>query len=143
MYVRPSTGAQTSFLVANIQKLNFLKGDLVVTNTSGANVSYALSSLRYLNFTDLTLGTEKQLLAYPSFYVYPNPVSNILQLAGTDPLHPLNKIDIISLEGSLLMQQNQISNSTPQVEVSSLPQGFYLCKLTSDTSSQTIKFLKQ
>jgi hypothetical protein len=143
MYVKPTTGAQTSFLVADIQKLTFSNGDLVVTNTSGANNSFALSDLRYLNFADLTLGTEEQLLASPSFYAYPNPVSHILYLAGTDPLQQINKIEIISLEGRLLLQQNQNRNSTPQVAVSSLPQGLYLCKVTSDTSSQTIKFIKQ
>lgn len=143
MYVRPTTGAQASFIVANIQKIAFLNGDLVVTNTSGANFGYALSSLRYLYFTDLTLGTEEQLLVSPSFYVYPNPVDNVLHLAGNNSLQRINKIDIISLEGRLLMQQNQHSNSPPQVEVNSLPKGFYLCKITSDMNSQTIKFFKK
>lgn len=143
MYVRPTAGAQTSFVISDIQKLTFSNGDLVVTNTSGANNSFALSDLRYLNFADLTLGIENQLLSSPSLYVYPNPANNILYLAGINPLQRINKIDIISLEGRLLLQQKQNSNSSPQVVVSSLPQGLYLCKITSDTSSQTIKFLKQ
>jgi hypothetical protein len=142
MHVRSTTGAQTYFLVDDTQKLTFLNGDLVVTNTSGTNDIYSLSSLRYLNFTDFTMGTEKLLLASPSFYVFPNPVTNILYLAGNEPLQRIDKIDIISLEGRLLLQQNQRNNITPQVDLSKLPQGFYLCKVTSETSSQTIKILK-
>lgn len=143
MFVRPTAGAETSFVIADIQKLTFSNGDLVVTNTSGANNSFALSDLRYLNFADLTLGIEKELLVSPSFYVYPNPVTNILHLAGINPLQQINKIDIISLEGRLLLQQKLNSNSSPQVEVSSLPKGLYFCKVISDTSSQTIKFIKK
>ena len=143
MFVRPTAGVQTSFVIADIQKLTFSNGDLLVTNTSGANNSFSLFDLRYLNFADLTLGIENQLLSSPSFYVYPNPASNILYLAGINPQQRINKIDIISVEGRLLLQQNQIDNITPQADVSGIPRGLYLCKITSDTSSQTIKFLKQ
>ena len=57
MYVRPNTGAQSSYAIANIKNLTFSGGNLVVTNITGGNVTFPLSSNRYLNFTNLTLAT--------------------------------------------------------------------------------------
>jgi hypothetical protein len=57
MYVRPNTGAQSSYAIANIKNLTFSGGNLVVTNLTGANGTFPLSGNRYLNFTNLTLAT--------------------------------------------------------------------------------------
>ena len=138
MYVRPIIGAQTAYSVAIIQKLTFSGGNLVVTNSTGGNVTFALSDNRYLNFTDLTLGTTTQELIKNSFYVYPNPVTNVLNITNQDPNQTISHLEIISLEGRVVIAQN-----TPQVAVASLPQGIYFCRITSNNQTQTIKFLKQ
>ena len=78
-----------------------------------------------------------------SFCVYPNPVKNVLNLSGNIVGQLINSIEIISLEGQLILQQKQINNNAPQINVSLLPQGMYLCKITSGNFTQIIKFLKQ
>jgi hypothetical protein len=138
MYVRPISGTQTAYPVANIQKLTFSGGNLVVTNLTGANGTFPLSGNRYLNFTDLTLGIPTQELIKNSFYVYPNPVTTVLNITNQDPTQTITHLEIISLEGRVVLEQN-----TPQVAVASLPQGMYFCKITSNNQTQTIKFLKQ
>ena len=138
MYVRPITGTQTAYPVANIKKLTFSSGNLLVTNTIGVNGTFALSGLRYLNFTDLTLGTTTQELIKNSFYVYPNPVTTVLNISNEDPTQTITHLEIISLEGRVVIEQN-----TPQVAVASLPQGMYFCRITAKNQTQTIKFLKQ
>ncbi len=138
MYVRPISGLQTSYTIANIKKLTFFDGNLVVANTTGGDDTFPLSGNRYLNFTDLTLGTSTQELVKNSFYVFPNPVTNVLNITNQDPTQILSHLEIISLEGRVLMQQN-----TTQVAVTSLPQGMYFCRITTNNQTQTIKFLKQ
>ncbi|CAN1533283.1 Secretion system C-terminal sorting domain [Flavobacteriaceae bacterium] len=139
MYVRPNAGAQTAYTVANIKKLTFSNGNLVVTNLTGANGTFALSGNRYLNFTDLTLATTTHEVAKSSFYVYPNPVTNVLNITNEDPTQTISHLEIISLEGRVVIAQN-----TPQVSLAALPQGMYFCKITSKSNqTQTIKFLKQ
>ena len=138
MYVRPIVGAQEAYSVATIKNLTFSNGNLVVTNTNQANGTFALSSLRYLNFTDLILGTSIQELTKNSFYVYPNPVTNVLNITNQDPSQTISHLEIISLEGRVVLEQN-----TPQVAVASLPQGMYFCRITTNNQTQTIKFLKQ
>ncbi len=138
MYVRPITGAQASYPVANIQKLTFSNGSLVVTNTTGGNGTFNIYTNRYINFTDLTLGTTSHELEKNRFYVYPNPTATILNVANDDVTQSISHLEIISLEGRVLKEQN-----APQVEIASLPTGMYFCRITSNNKTQTIKFLKQ
>lgn len=138
MYVRPITGAKDAHSVATIKNLTFSNGNLVVTNLTGGNATFPLSGNRYLNFTDLTLGTTTQELVKKNFYVYPNPVTNVLNITNEDPTQTISHLEIISIEGRVVLAQN-----TPQVAVASLPQGMYFCRITSNNQTQTIKFLKQ
>jgi hypothetical protein len=89
-----------------------------------------------------TLDITEQQVEH-SFCAYPNPVKNVLNLSGTIVGQLINSIDIISLEGQLILQQKQINNSAPQINVSSLPQGIYLCKIKCGNATEIIKFLKQ
>ena len=142
MYVRPKIGTPSAYAVANIQKLTFSNGNLLVSNTAGANGTFALAGLQYLNFTDTTLGTTSDALANHRFYVYPNPASTVLNINTQDPSQIISHLEIISLEGRLLLEQNPLSTNTAKVVIASLPKGLYFCRITSNNQTQTIKFLK-
>ena len=142
MYVRPIFGNQSIYPVANIQKLTFENGNLLVTNTTGSNGLYALADNRYINFTDLTLGTINPIAVENRFYVYPNPSNQWLNIANTNSSQTPNFVEVISVEGKLLMQYNP-STANYQIDISTLPQGMYLCKIISGNQMQTLKFLKQ
>lgn len=138
MYVRPLVGSQTSYPVSNIQKLTFENGNLIVTNETGPNGTFPLADNRYINFTDLTLGTNNPAATESKFYLYPNPTANILNVVNDDASQTISNLEIISMEGRVLIKQN-----TPQVEIASLPTGMYFCRITSTNKTQTLKFLKQ
>ena len=143
MYVRPVLGIQTTYPVADIQKLTFDNGNMLVTNNIGANGTFALSGLRYVSFTDFNLGTTNPDFATNKFYAYPNPASHLLNISGSNAMQRVSQIEIVSLEGRLLMQQKPANILAPQVDISALPQGMYLCKITIGNQQQTLKFLKQ
>ena len=142
MYVRPVLGSQTSYPVADIQKLTFDNGNMLVTNNTGVSGSFAISGLRYVSFTDFNLATTNPELATNKFYAYPNPANHILNISGSNTIQRVDNIQILSLEGRLLMQQKP-ANDALQVDISALPQGMYLCKITNGNQQQTLKFLKQ
>ena len=142
MYVRPIIGSQTSYPVSNIQKLTFENGNLLVTNTTGSNGLYVLADNRYINFTDLTLGTNNPVATENNFYLYPNPSIHWLNIANVIQTQTPNLIEIISTEGKLLMHIFPTSPDS-QIDISSLSQGIYLCKITSNSKLQTLKFFKQ
>ena len=143
MFVRPIAGSQSTYPVADIQKLTFDNGNMIVTNNTGASGSFALSGLRYVSFTDFNLGTTNPELATNKFYAYPNPASHMLNISGSNAMQLVSQIEILSLEGRLLMQQKPSNTTATQVDISALPQGMYLCKITNGNQQQTVKFLKQ
>jgi hypothetical protein len=142
MFVQPITGSQTTYPVADIQKLTFENGDMLVTNNTGTNGTFTLSGLRYVSFTDFNLETTNPEMLTNKFYAYPNPASHILNISGSNTIQRVNQIQILSLEGRLLMQQKPANDLAPQVDISALPQGMYLCKITNGNQQQTLKFLK-
>jgi hypothetical protein len=143
MFVRPIAGSQTTYPVADIQKLTFDNGNMLVTNNTSASGSFALSALRYVSFTDFNLGTTNPALATSKFYAYPNPASHMLNISGSNAMQSVSQIEILSLEGRLLMQQKPANTTAHQVDISALPQGMYLCKITNGNQQETLKFLKQ
>ncbi len=143
MYVRPTNGTQTAYPITNIQKLTFSSDNLLVTPKNGSIGIHSLQSNKYINFTDLTLTTAEQQIEIANFYVYPNPVKDILNFSLRNKELLIVSIEIITLEGRLVLKQKQNNNSLTQTDVSKLPKGLYLCKITSNSSTQIIKFLKQ
>ena len=143
LYVRPVSGAQSAYVLANLRKLTFSGNNLVVMPTTGSNDTFALSGLRYFNFADLTLDMPTNTLAKNAFYVYPNPASANLYLSNIDATQVIDEIAIISMEGRLLFKQNPLPTQATQFNVAALPPGMYFCQIQSNKKIQTVKFLKQ
>jgi hypothetical protein len=143
MYVRPIAGAQSGYPVANIEKITFSGGNMLVTNSTGGNGTFALAGNRYINFTDLTLAIASNERANNRFYAYPNPVSSILHFGNDNPTQTMSQIIIYSLEGRMLIAKDIFAGNTPQIEVNQLPAGIYFCKIMAGNQTQTIRFLKQ
>lgn len=140
MDVRKGNGTQTNYALSSIKKLTFSAGSMVVSSTAGADASYALKDLRYLNFNDLTLGLSIAQQDSEAIFIYPNPVVDVFRVSP--PAQSISSIAIISMEGRVLMQTKQAGNTTA-VDVSKLAKGLYLCKIYTETTTQTIKFIKQ
>lgn len=143
MFVRPLVGNQTSYPVPNIQKLTFVNGNIIVNNESGPNGTFPLADNRYINFTDLTLDTISSSATENKIFVYPNPSSQWLNINSSNyPHHMPSLVEIISIDGKLLIQQISTTLEA-QIDISTLPQGIYLCKITCNNQKQAIKFIKQ
>lgn len=142
MYVRSLTGSETTYPIANIQKLIFDNDNFIVINETGPNATFSLNNYRFINFTDLLLGSNNAVFEESKFYVYPNPSSQWLNIANSNPTQTPSLVEVISIDGKLLMQQKP-STTDMQLDISVLPQGIYLCKVTSGNQRQTLKFLKQ
>lgn len=83
------------------------------------------------NLSGLNTLTEEGLV------VYPNPTSSILNLEG---LHAADKIQLLDLQGKLILSGNQQSKS---LDISSLEKGVYLLRVSREGKHiQTVKILK-
>ena len=74
-----------------------------------------------------------------SFSYYPNPVKNILNLSYNQEI---STVEIFNLLGQKLIS-NVIKANEAQVEMTNLPRGTYMVKVTSDNRVKTIKVIKE
>lgn len=75
--------------------------------------------------------------------VYPNPVSNILNIVVNDSLNTSGEFQIIDLSGRIIHANNFISSNSIKYDASRLNSGIYLVKLSFDNGKvNMLKFIK-
>jgi hypothetical protein len=75
-----------------------------------------------------------------SFAVYPNPVRNVLNL--TSNLADISNVAVFNLLGQQVIAK-QVNAAEGQVDMSSLPRGTYMVKVTANNQVKTIKVIKE
>ncbi|KGD68305.1 T9SS type A sorting domain-containing protein [Flavobacterium aquatile] len=86
---------------------------------------------------DASLGNEA--FDSSSFTFYPNPVNDVLNLSYSQSI---NKVQVINILGQEVKTVTMDANQA-QVDMSNLPTGTYLVKVTSDSQVKTIKVVKE
>ena len=74
-----------------------------------------------------------------NFKLYPNPATSALYVPNL--LHEA-KVGIIGLDGKTVKQLNSIANDG-KIDISNLPKGVYLLKISSKDGDRLQKFIKQ
>lgn len=85
---------------------------------------------------DSSLGNES--FDSSSFRFYPNPVNDVLNLSYSQNI---NKVQVINILGQEVKTVTMDANQA-QVDMSNLPSGTYLVKVTSDNQVKTVKVIK-
>jgi len=144
MYVKENKGTQTAYVLSNIQKMSFSPGNLTVTKTDNTNGVYALNNLRYLNFTNLSTKIEEPLSFQKQMLnVYPNPVTNVLNIDLTGTAQVEGTLIIFNFEGKPVLNRQLSHEGVLSLDISHLPKGLYLCRYTNVSETQTVKIIKQ
>lgn len=105
--------------------------------------------LRVFDYDNLEYGTF-QVAAYDAslnsasfdnsaFTFYPNPVKDVLNLSYSQNM---TKVQVVNILGQEVLTKN-INTNQSQIDMSILPSGTYLVKITSDSQIKTIKVIKQ
>jgi hypothetical protein len=145
MYVKENIGTQTAYALSNIQKMSFSSGNLNVTKTDNTNGVYALNNLRHLNFKDLSTKIEQPLsFQNEMLIVYPNPVTNVLNIDLTGTVQEEGTLSIFNFEGKAVLNR-QVSHHAGVISlnIGHLPKGLYLCRYANMTETRTVKIIKQ
>jgi len=144
MYVKEKSGTQTAYTLSSIRKMTFSGGNATVQKTDNSTGIYALSGLRYLNFTDLTTEIVEPTtqLGYSNLITYPNPVNDLLNVDLTGVTGE-GTISILTLEGKEIQAQNINRSSLVTLNLNHLSQGIYLCRYSTKTEIKTVKIIKQ
>jgi len=143
MYINEKSGTKTSILISNIRKLTFPTSQIEVSKTDGNTSNYLLSNIQFLNFTNSTTGVIS--VKDNKIIVFPNPVSDWLQISYESNKTGTASLVIVDLQGKVILQQycNTITGiNLTSINVSQIPQGFYICRMQDGANLQTFKFLK-
>ena len=92
-------------------------------NTSPAFVKMIISGL-------IITANDEQKTIKQLFKIYPNPASEIITIE-TDGNSDSYQVEIISISGKLLYSQS-LSNTNSTIDISDLPSGLYLVKITGN-----------
>lgn len=60
--------------------------------------------------------------------IYPNPTHQMINISSTNEI---DKIDLLSLSGSIIYNNNSIQNDESKVDISQLPHGMYILQVTT------------
>lgn len=142
--VKEKTGTVTSFALSGIQKLTFPSGNLEVKKNDGSSASFTLNDIRYLTFSPISTAT-KTLDSKSAFSLFPNPVTNEFQLSYESSEAKTLNVEIIDLQGRVLLRQttsSQYGTNLNRISVSQLKKGLYICRVYNGEKFETIKFFK-
>jgi hypothetical protein len=73
------------------------------------------------------------------FKIAPNPVTDVLQIAATKSIE---SVTVYNLIGQVI-DSKEVNTTSTSLDLSSLPAGTYLVKITADGKSQTQKIVKR
>ena len=135
MTLNENSGSSSSYSIADINKITFQSGDVVVeTQTSTDN--FSIGGVRNLVFGNIITETEDIEQVIQELSAYPNPCGDVLNISQntTD-----SRYFIYDLNGSLI--QSDKASST--INVSNLTTGIYFFTLVDKTSTQTQKIIKK
>ena len=113
-------------------------------NTASANRNYPPKTygIAVRCVADTGLNNTSYSDTMNGFTIYPNPATDILSLNYKGIYSTNILVEIITLEGRLVLKKDFKPSNLIKIGVQNLPNGMYLCKISSDSKQQTIKFLK-
>ena len=135
MTLNENSGNSSSYSIADINKITFQSGDVVIETQSSTD-NFSIGGVRNLVFGQLITETQDITQTVQELSAYPNPCGDVLNISQ-------NTIDaryfIYDLNGSLI--QSDKASST--INVSDLKTGIYFFTLVDETNTQTQKIIKK
>lgn len=122
-------GAKTSYVLADMKRIEVNNKEESVTMSVCLKNGNIAGSYKTLIFTDEATSIDE--LGEISFYVYPNPVVNTLNIIGVDENASLF---VFNLNGLCVKQERG-----NVIDVNSLLKGTYILQI----NNQYVKFIKQ
>lgn len=141
--IKQMEGTETAYSLAEISKLSFSEGNLLITNFESNISTYELSALRYLTVSDIPVGLNEQVkFSEMNLKVYPNPVNNVLTVQLDDFGKTKSSIEILSVNGKVLSTRNVTGMQTVRLDLGHLERGIYICRFRNNEKTKTAKIVK-
>ena len=124
----------------NYEIMQIVRETASIYNNPTDEMGYGIANFRDAYNALHNLGIEDQFLN-DNFAVYPNPVKDILNISF--PQNVTNaEITLYNILGKEVMR-TQVTASSNQVMLSSLPQGIYIATVIAEETKNSFKIIKQ
>ncbi len=142
LFVNDNNGNQTGYALKNIQRMQFVSGNLEILPSNGDSMEeYALQDIRNLTFSSETIGINDDLsLSNQLIHLYPNPVAHTLHIDLSN-VKTGGSIQIFNMTGQLLQTQ-KVGEDQCTLNVEHLPKGVYFCHYNHLKQTEIVKFIK-
>lgn len=141
MYYHTKDGNLITYDLINVSNMTFTNDDFVIRNANGTIDSYLISNFGQIYFqfnTALDLTVNDKLIN-----VYPNPVNEILNFTLFGEIKYSALLQILNLEGEVMIEQKILNSGRNPINMSQLPNGIYLCRYNNGAVITTEKIVKQ
>ena len=135
MTLNENSGISSSYSIADIKKITFQSGDVVVETQSSTD-NFSIGGVRNLVFGHIITETKDIKQAFQELSAYPNPCDDVLNISQntTDA-----RYFIYDLNGNLI----QSDKASSRINVSDLKTGIYFFTLVDKKSTKTQKIIKK
>jgi hypothetical protein len=128
-------GAEKSTVLSSLSKITFSGTNMVMNYSNGSVDAIDLLSVRKIGFAILN-GVESQKTTGDLLMAYPSPA--VAQLSLVNIPFGARFAILFRLDGTVI-SKIQLSSSSQDIDVRSLPSGFYLLRI----NNSTVKFAKK
>lgn len=147
MFLKQKSGVQSDYIIDDVRKLSFDSGNLIISAKNGEMYDVAISQVHYLSFTDFTTGvpliSERET---DNLKLWPNPASDVLNVAFEYPEAEKTQLTVLNLQGQLTVQKVidcHPGKNSIDVNLKHLPSGVYILQMQLQHSSFSTQFIKK
>lgn len=127
-------------VVNNNAALNDVDGVILHYSSTNNNIVYSSTGtgLACTNIISFTVSLDEFTNSKSSFFIFPNPANDILNIEG---LNGLGNFKIYSIDGKI-MQDEKIDSKTIKIDISELKNGIYFIAIEIEGKLYNFKFIK-
>jgi hypothetical protein len=145
LIVTLTNGQTDSFNVADIRSVKFINNTMNLTENNGSQSSWNIVDVSQYAFSGSTSIVSTSGSSSDQVKIFPNPVSDNLNVEYWSSRTSKISIDLLDLNGKVLRNVFEGKHQGKQTFTwtNDLPSGFYLCRIISESKSITKPFLFQ
>lgn len=144
-----TNGTNASYNLQDVRKITFDADVMNLHLLDGSVYAWNVSSIGYYEYDESSVNIEEWLNQANAWdvAVYPNPTNGLLNVQFTLPKEDKILVSLYDVQGKLVLEKN-VGNSTAgehkeMLDLTHLPNGTYVCRISGQQHSITKKVFKQ